>query len=140
TSVTVTFNGPVDPETFTVADVVSITGPNGPITAGSVVDITPTPPAGQANKHNVYQINFPGQVLDGIYTFVIGPKISDFAGDQMDQNNNGINGEVPGDRFTGTFVINTTDNGRFLTGVYHDVLGRGADTSGFISLITPIEN
>src|SRR5262249_31038750 len=75
-----------------------------------------------------------------IYTFTIGPKISDFAGNQMDQNNNGINGEVPGDRFTGTFVINTTDNGRFLTGLYHDILGRNADTSGFVSLITPIEN
>jgi hypothetical protein len=56
----------------------------------------------------------------------------------MDQNNNGINGQAT-DVFTSQFTINTTDDGRFVTGAYHSLLGRAADTSGFNSNISGVE-
>jgi hypothetical protein len=137
-SFTVTFSGPVDPVTFTTADVVSLVGPNGAITPTDVIDITSVAP-GTANPHNVYQITFPTQTADGVYTVVIGPNISDPAGNLMNQNNNSVNGEIPADQYSARFVINTTDNGRFLSGLYNEVLGRQGDTDGFIANITGLE-
>src|SRR5262249_58494631 len=63
----------------------------------------------------------------------------DFVGNLMDQNKNGVQGEDPNDRFTGSFAINTSDNGFFLTGAYHDLLVRPADTGGFLSFLGPLE-
>jgi subtilisin-like proprotein convertase family protein len=104
-SVDVTFSGPVDPQTFTVADV-TILAPDGTvIPAASVVDITPTPPAGQGSIHNKYRIFFAGQSAPGIYKVILGPNISDFSGDRMNQNLNGVNGENPSDTYTGYFTI-----------------------------------
>jgi subtilisin-like proprotein convertase family protein len=98
-SVMVTFSGAVDISTFTSASFMVFHGPNGdiPLNQITVTDIDPT-------NHKVFQISFPTQTTAGIYTIGFGPNVRDFSSDQMDQNNNGINGEVD-DAFTGRFVI-----------------------------------
>lgn len=131
-AVDVVFSGAVDPNTFSLADVVSFFGPNGqPLTPRAVTDVTPPPAPGQPNAHNVYRISFDPLTVDGIYQMTIGPNISDYGGNLMNQNGNGINGENPADRFTFQFLINSNDNGRFLSGMYHDNFNRGADLAGF---------
>jgi subtilisin-like proprotein convertase family protein len=145
-SITVTFSGVVDPSTFdstlnpnNLSKIRSFTGPNGPIQVLSIQDVTPVPPPGQFNLHNVYKITFPAQSTSGTYVLVLGPYISDYMGNAMDQNQNGINGEDPGDRFTFRFVINTTDNGHYVFGIYQDLLGRGADSAGFLLNLAPLD-
>jgi subtilisin-like proprotein convertase family protein len=94
---------PVDPSTFTPADVV-LKDPNGAIIpVRQVIDITQPMPNGSSN-HNVYKLIFDNPVA-GTYSVSIGPKISDFNGDLMDQNNNGVNGETTADIFHGTVSI-----------------------------------
>jgi hypothetical protein len=132
-SVTVTFNEPVDPRSFTTGSVNLIQGPGGPITPLSVRDLDPI-------NHLSYQINFLPQLADGVYTVSIGPNILDFQGNTMDQNQNGINGESPGDIYVATFAVNSTDNGHFITGVYHDLLSRTADTGGFLGFLSSIDS
>ncbi len=108
----ITFSGPVDPTTFTTAGVNFVTDPAGnPVAVQSVIDITPPPPAGQADPHNVYEIVFATPSTEhGFYNVSIGPYISDFSGDEMDQNQNGINGENPGDVFTGRVLFQPEGN------------------------------
>jgi subtilisin-like proprotein convertase family protein len=98
-SVTVTFAGSVDISTFASGSFVVFHGPNGdiPLNQITVTDLDPT-------SHKVFQISFPTQTTAGIYTIGFGPNVRDFSSDVMDQNNNGINGEVD-DAFTGHFVI-----------------------------------
>lgn len=128
----------VDPDTFTLLDIVSFTGPGGAITATQITDVTPTP-SGGPNLHNVYRIDFAPQFFDGVYTIVIGPNIADLSGNLMDQNGNGTNGQVPGDRVTGTFAMNTSDDGNFVAGLYRDVLGRTPDAGGLTAFVGPID-
>jgi subtilisin-like proprotein convertase family protein len=150
----VTFSGPADFSTFTPQDIVTFFGQQGVgiVNILSIVDLTPVPLGGPApaNAHTMYQVNFVPQTVDGNYNVIIGPSITDFAGDAMDQNGNGINGENNADRFNATIVINSSDDGRFVTGLYHDLLGtsptattaggRAADTNGFLSLFTPVDS
>jgi subtilisin-like proprotein convertase family protein len=130
-AVDITFSGPVDPTTFTTADILSFLGPNNTtVRVTTIADLTVDPTA--PNAHRSYRLTFDTPVTgDGAYTLVLNPTITDFAGDALDQNQNGINGEAVADRFTGVFVINTTDNGRFESGLYHDVLKRTSDSAGF---------
>ncbi len=134
-SVTVTFNEALDPTSFTVADV-RVTGPGG-----RSVRVTSVAPTDAGNT--TFQINFDPQGTsgadDGTYTVVVGPAINDAFGNPLDQNGNGINGEAS-DAFTFTFVINGTDDGRFLSGLFHDLLGRAADIPGFASLLAGIDD
>jgi hypothetical protein len=131
-SVQVLFSEPIDPRTFTISQVRSFIGPNGPITPTSIV---PLP----NSDNSVFVINFLPQHSDGKYTLTIGPGITDFVGNQMDQNQNGIPGEDPGDRFSASFAINSSDNGLFVTGLYHDLLVRPADTDGFLTFLAPLD-
>jgi hypothetical protein len=94
TSVRLTFSKSIDPTTFDPTDI-TYTGPGGVITITSV-----TPVSGTNNTQ--FDISFATQVAIGNYTMVIGPDVRDLLGSQMDQNSNGIAGEVPGDRFTVT--------------------------------------
>jgi hypothetical protein len=93
----VTFNEPMDASTFDPNQVV-LSGPNGPITVNDV-----TPVAGSNNTK--FDIAFDPQSSLGAYQAVIGPDIRDPFGNEMDQNNNGITGEIPGDQFVATFMI-----------------------------------
>lgn len=89
-----TFNQTIDPSTFTLADV-SFSTPNGPMNATSVSSISGT---------TAYRVSFPPQVATGNYTMVIGPNITNTAGQALDQNNNGTGGE-PGDAYSNAFTI-----------------------------------
>lgn len=103
----VTFNSTVDPSTFNSADVLSVIGPSGAtIPVSQVLDITPNPGAGLPNPHNVFELLFATpQSANGFYNVKLNPTLSDYSGNQMDQNQNGINGEVPGDIFSGRFLF-----------------------------------
>ncbi|MFO0926215.1 MAG: Ig-like domain repeat protein [Gemmataceae bacterium] len=85
----VTFSGPVDPATFTLEDILTLTGPTGaPVIVRAVTDYT------GANPHNVYRLEFATDQGLGFYRLSIGPDISDYGGNKMDQNQNFTNGET----------------------------------------------
>jgi hypothetical protein len=135
-SVTVTFNEAIS--SFPLSQVISITGPSGAIAPVFVTDVSVATP-GMANPHNMFKITFAAQSGDGVYTFQIGPNILDVVGNPMDQNQNGINGENPGDIFTFSVVLNSTDDGQFVAGLYRDLLNRPADTVGFETILAPVD-
>jgi hypothetical protein len=85
-NVRVTFDEPVDPNTFDPTQVTSFTDPNGnPITVNSV-----TPVSGSNNTQ--FDIGFDPQSVVGTYSMTIGPNILDFNGNPMPV------------AFTGTFI------------------------------------
>jgi hypothetical protein len=83
-SVTVLFSSPVNPLTFTLADVV-VTTPTGSIATNQIVI---TPLAGP-----LFSISFPVQTNLGTYQIQVGPHIENLAGREMEQ------------MFTGSFTI-----------------------------------
>ncbi|HEY4634688.1 MAG TPA: CARDB domain-containing protein, partial [Candidatus Limnocylindrales bacterium] len=88
------FDEPLHVATFTPADV-AITVPDG----GSIAATSVTG-AGSA-----FVVHFAPQSTTGTYTFTIGPDIADVAGNPMDQDGDGANGEPTDDRFAGTVEI-----------------------------------
>jgi hypothetical protein len=92
---TVQFDQVIDVSTFTTADVVNITGPGGPITPTGVAPIS-----GGGNQR--FAVSFPSQGAAGPYSFTIGPDIRNAAGQPMDQDNDNVAGEDPGDQYSGT--------------------------------------
>src|SRR5207248_11111117 len=49
-------------------------------------------------------VDFPGApAIRGPYTMVLNPTILSTGGIQLDQNNNGTPGEIPGDRYTASY-------------------------------------
>jgi hypothetical protein len=123
--------------TMAVAEQIRLIGPRG---TTAPLTITPDP----NSNDSVFQLTFAPQTPDGTYTLMIGPNglgvnIKDLAGNTQDQNQNLVQGENPADRFTGLLAINTSDDGRFITGMYHDLLGRAADTVGFVNLLGPVD-
>src|SRR5262249_39213961 len=110
--VTVTFNQPTDPATFT-ADQVSLTDPDGnpvPITPDNIVP---------NNDGTVYTISFDPQNTLGQYTLTVGPNVTDLNGNPMDQDFDGTPGE-PTDVYTATFTVSDEliVNGGFETGTF----------------------
>ena len=93
--VTLTFSEVIDPNSFSLADVVTLTGPSGAISPSSINMVDAT--------H--FAVVFPQQTVPGSYSVTVGPLIADLIGNTMDQNGNSLNGEVPGDRFTTSFTI-----------------------------------
>jgi subtilisin-like proprotein convertase family protein len=134
-SVTVTFSGPVDPNTLTAAQV-KMVGPAGVIVPTQIRDIITN--VNNPLIHSQYEIDFATQSLDGFYTIIIGPNVSDFAGNLMDQDGNHINGE-PTDAFTTTFSLTSTDDGRFMFHLFNDLLGRNPNNAEFAALEPGIE-
>ena len=132
-SIIVNFNEAVDPRTFTLSQILTLQGPAGPITPLGITDL-------DLVNHDSYQINFLPQTQDGVYTLTLGTGIEDFTGLPLDQNQNGTPGQVPGDEFTTQFAVNSTDDGRFVTGAFNDLLSRAADTTGFLNLQNPVDS
>ncbi len=97
----VVFNEPILASSIVLADI-RITGPDGEITPTAVE--TPTDDSGYETI-----ITIPGQSAVGVYTIMLGVNILDLAGNPLDQNQNGINGETVGDQFTGTSTFGTPD-------------------------------
>ena len=97
-SVLVTFDEPIDPASFTVADVTSFVGPAGAISPTSV-----DPVSGTGNTQFV--IRFPRQTAVGSYSLVIGPDILDLAGNPMNQDGDTTNGEPVEDSYPLAFTL-----------------------------------
>ncbi|MFO0878188.1 MAG: tandem-95 repeat protein [Gemmataceae bacterium] len=96
-SVTVTFNEPIDPASFTAGDV-AITGPSG-----AAVALSGSPTASNGNQ--TFTLTFASaQTQAGTYTLRIGPDVLDTAGNSMNQNQNEILGESA-DAYSSTFQI-----------------------------------
>jgi len=91
----VSFNAGVDASSFTAADV-SILTPSGAVPQNQI--------SVSASGGPAFLMNFPVQSAVGQYTVHIGPAVLDLYGRQMDQNGNGIAGEI-GDVYTGLFTI-----------------------------------
>ena len=111
-----TFAGPVDPATFTPADVI-LTGPGGGTITVTDVVLTSVPDANGQNPRNVFELRFAPQTGVGTYNLTVGPNLSDPAGNLMNQNNNQVNGEPkpvpdgqPGgpDAFSASLLLNST--------------------------------
>lgn len=103
TKATFTFDKVIDRATFTSADVVSFTGPNGAITTNYT--ITPVGTAG-----TTFDVTFTAQTAPGSYTMVIGPDVRDTSGNLMNQNGNATAGESTADRATATGSLVLTVN------------------------------
>jgi subtilisin family serine protease/subtilisin-like proprotein convertase family protein len=97
-SVRFTFNEAVLTSSFSTADVMVFTGPNGTIVPTGVAAV-----AGSGNTQ--FDVTFPTQTAAGAYAMTIGPAITDAAGNAMNQNGNTTNGEVPGDRYTASVTL-----------------------------------
>ncbi len=94
-----TFDRPVNPATFTAADIDSFTGPKGPIHTNYVI----TPVAGSRNKQ--FDVWFGLQTAPGLYSMTIGPNIQDALGHSMNQDGDGIAGESLQDRYLATGLL-----------------------------------
>jgi len=97
TSLQATFTEAISAASAQPADV-TITGPNAP----SVVSVT-------ALASNVIRFNLDRPLNQGSNSIVVGPDITDLAGNQMDQNNNGTPGEAGVDAFGAGVLVETPD-------------------------------
>jgi subtilisin family serine protease len=97
-SVRIIFDESIDPATFTLADVVQFSGPNGAIGGLTLAAV-----AGTNNRQ--FDLAFPLQTTPGIYQLVITPNIFDVFGNAMDQDDDGTGGEAFDDRFVGGFEL-----------------------------------
>jgi hypothetical protein len=97
----VQFSEPIDPYTFTPAQVV-LTGDGGVVIPVTAIRVVP------GSNYYSLDISFRPTATGG-YQAVIGPDIRDFYGNAMDQNRNGINGEA-----TDTFRVGDLQGPRVL--------------------------
>lgn len=96
-TVRVTFNEAIDPESFTLDDIVTFNGPDGlPLTG---LQILPT------SNPRAFDLTFDSQSALGDYDLVFGPDITDTLGNAMNQDRDSTNGEQFEDRFDGGFSI-----------------------------------
>ena len=99
------FNEAMDTNSFSItSDVVSFTGPGGNL-SGQIAGFSWL-------DSDSLEITFTAQSVPGAYQIIIVPNILDQAGNPMDQNNNGTNGEIPGDRYMAIFTIPDTQGPR----------------------------
>lgn len=97
------FNANPALSTFTAADI-TLTDPSGS-------RITITGIAAVPNTNNTeFILTFSGgaRTAAGIYTLKVGPNILDLSGNQMNQDNDGMNGEITQDQYVGSFSLFTT--------------------------------
>jgi subtilisin-like proprotein convertase family protein len=96
----VTFNESINPSTFTPSQI-TLTGPTG--AAITVIGVA----AVSGSNNTQFNVTFAPQTTLGTYHFVLGPNVPDMSGNQMDQNQNGINGEVPADQYPTSFAVSS---------------------------------
>jgi subtilisin-like proprotein convertase family protein len=97
------FNANPALSTFTAADI-TLTDPSGapiPITGIAAVPNT---------NNTEFILTFSGgaRTAAGIYTLKVGPNILDLSGNPMNQDNDGMNGEITQDQYVGSFSLFTT--------------------------------
>ena len=88
------FDRPMDRTSFSLADILSFTGPQGKITATGFHWI----------DAQTLEITFQGSA-SGHYEVVIGPQILDFGGNLLDRDADLVVGEVPDDCYLATFDV-----------------------------------
>lgn len=95
-TMTLTFDDPIDAASFTTGDV-HIIGPDGrPLAVASLTPITPT----------AWQMTFAPQLLPGVYHVTVGPHIADTSGNPMNQGGATIDGQAVGSSpYHGSFSI-----------------------------------
>ncbi len=94
-SVDVTFSKPINAATFTPADI-ALTDPLGhAVSVGNPFLVS----------GNTYRFTFAAQNTNGTYTLAIGPTVYDLAGNAMDQNQDGVNGDSINDVFHASFTL-----------------------------------
>ncbi|MGK0525251.1 MAG: fibronectin type 3 domain-containing protein, partial [Pseudomonadales bacterium] len=89
------FSNEIDPASFTIEDI-AITGPDGAVGVSQVIRIDPVN----------YYIGLAQPPADGFYQLSIGPDVQSIDGYGMDQNENGVTGEVD-DVYVFNFTIDT---------------------------------
>ena len=100
TNVVVMFNEAMDAATFTAADV-SLKDPQGVVIGPVSVAVV----AGSTNRQ--FNLSFASQSVRGQYRLVVGPQVTDVAGNPMNQDNDAVNGEAA-DVYNGTMVYAPT--------------------------------
>ncbi len=91
----VAFSEPLQDGSFTVDDIEVLDGPEGPI----------TPLAVQATANGDYEITFEPINVSGPFSLSVSSNIADVAGNLMDQDQDGIGGELVDDRFETSFTL-----------------------------------
>jgi len=116
----VSFNESIASDSFTLDDI-SLSGPNGQITLISLTSLS--------NKR--FNMTFPSQTKDGQYILSIGPIIRDLAGNTMDQDQDGYNGEAFDDKYHAHFMIDV--NGPKIT--QHNISDQQHSAVQFIDIV-----
>lgn len=99
-TVLVTFDRPMDPTTFTAADVAFTRTAGGVTTTVPVTGVAPV-----AGSTTQFLISFAAQSSIGAYRVVVGPDVRDTLTNPMDQDNDLIPGEATQDQFVTNFTI-----------------------------------
>ena len=97
-----TFSEGINAASFTTADIVGLTR-NGVAVSGVTYSV-----AAGAGTNNQFDVSFTSQTATGTYALTIGPNIADLAGNNLNQNGNGVNGENPADRYSATGSLSAT--------------------------------
>jgi hypothetical protein len=92
-TIRVTFDEAIDPASFTPEDV-TLYGPTGSLIPVTVLSVSGT-------GDTQFDLAFANQTVRGVYRLTVGPNVTDLAGNPMNQNGNGVNGE-PADAYNGT--------------------------------------
>jgi hypothetical protein len=100
--VRITFDSPIDPTTFDLSQVVSFTVTDS---SGATTDISGDLLGVSAVDSRRFDVSFQAETAAGEYNLTVGPNILDLSGNAMDQNQNGVAGEVPDDQYTASFTI-----------------------------------
>lgn len=97
----VSFSEPIAASTFDLSDIVQLNGPGGGITATGIQAVN--------GSTTQFDVLFAPQSQTGSYAITLGTGILDQAGNALNQNNNGSNGEVPGDYYAGSVNYTATN-------------------------------
>lgn len=89
-----TFAESVDPGSLDLTDI-QVGGPSGPISVQALTDL----------GGNTYRAGLGSQTEVGRYSGLIGPEVSDLAGNAMDQDGDGVGGESTEDAYDARFRI-----------------------------------
>jgi hypothetical protein len=105
--VTFHFSEPIDPASVALADITSFTGPGGVNLQNQLTQVLVT-----GRDLTVF---FVAQVASGQFSLTVGPHITDAAGNEMDQNQDGSNGQTA-DGYTWTAELRSADLGVITVG------------------------
>ncbi len=96
--VDVSLNSDIDAATFSPIDV-TFNGPAGTVNVTSITQLAPAS----------FRFNFAALTVRGDYSVVIGPDILDLAGNAMNQDKDGVNGEATEDQFKASLRLIMAD-------------------------------